>query len=269
MSIDADAQADDGTPDPPGTVRTAAAQPAGVPDDAAPQRSTPHDAWPHHASRPTRRRGRRRLLVAAALVVLLLVPLAWVQGTGQAKLRTLETVDDAPVALVFGAGLRPDGSPSTYLRRRLDAAQSLYDAGKVSVILVSGDNGSVGHDEPTAMHDYLVGAGVPSASVVLDYAGFDTHDTCVRAHRVFGVDAAVVLTQDYHVRRAVFSCTAAGIDTQGVGVSSASVQPEQLTQWKLREVAASYKAWWDGLTGRDPVYLGPAETGVQDALHGS
>lgn len=224
-------------------------------------------AAPARTSRP--RRWRRRLLVAAGLVVLLLVPLVWVQGVGQSHLRTLDSVDEAPVALVFGAGLRPDGSPSTYLRRRLDAARSLFDDGKVSVILVSGDNGSVGHDEPTAMHDYLVGSGVPSASVVLDYAGFDTHDTCVRAHRVFGVDEAVVLTQDYHVRRAIFSCAAAGIDTQGVGVSSAGVQPEQLRRWRLREVAASYKAWWDGVTGRDPVFLGPAETGVQDVLRGS
>ncbi|GEA85770.1 SanA/YdcF family protein [Cellulomonas gelida] len=241
MSIDADARTDEGTPP---------ATPAAVP-------------------RRARRRWRRRLGIAAALVVLLLVPLAWVQGAGQARLRTQETVQDAPVALVFGAGLRPDGSPSTYLRRRLDAAQTLYESGKVQVILVSGDSGSIGHDEPTAMHDYLVAAGVPTGAVVLDYAGFDTHDTCVRAHRVFGVDAAVVLTQDYHVRRAVFSCSAAGIDTQGIGVSSASVRPEQLTQWRLREVPASYKAWWDGLTGRDPVYLGPAETGVQDALRDS
>lgn len=200
---------------------------------------------------------------------MLLVPLIWVQGTGQVRLRTLASVDEAPVAIVFGAGLRPDGSPSTYLRRRLDAARSLLEAGKVDVILVSGDNGSIGHDEPTAMHDYLVDSGVPSSAIVLDYAGFDTHDTCARAHRVFGVDAAVVLTQDYHVRRAIFSCTAAGIDTQGVGVSSASVRPGQLRQWRLRELPASYKAWWDGITGRDPVHLGPAEPGVQDALRGS
>lgn len=230
--------------------------------------AAPPDEPVRHA-RPARRRWRRRLLVAAALVVVLLVPLAWVQGTGQTRLRALDDVRDAPVALVLGAGLRPDGSPSTYLRRRLDAARALYERGTVQVILVSGDNGSVGHDEPTAMHDYLVANGVPTSAVVLDYAGFDTHDSCVRAHRVFGVDAAVVLTQDYHVRRAVFSCTAAGIDTQGVGVSSAGVRSAQLRRWELREVAASYKGWWDGLTGREPVHLGPAEPGVQDALRDS
>ncbi|MCR6688952.1 ElyC/SanA/YdcF family protein [Cellulomonas sp.] len=231
--------------------------------------STPAEADQAPAGTPgraRRRRVRRALWVALGVVITLAVPLVWVQGTGQAHLRSLDSVDDAPVAIVFGAGLRPDGSPSTYLRRRLDAAQALYDADKVQVILVSGDSGSVGHDEPSAMRDHLVANGVPERDVVLDYAGFDTHDTCVRAHQVFGVDRAVVLTQDYHVRRAVFSCIAAGITTQGVGVSSASVQPGQLWQWRLREVPASYKAWWDGLTHRRPVYLGPAEPGVQDAL---
>ncbi|WP_307858118.1 SanA/YdcF family protein [Cellulomonas fulva] len=212
------------------------------------------------------RRWRWGLGIAAALVVLLLVPFAWVQAVGQAHLRTLETVEETPVALVLGAGLRPDGSPSTYLRRRLDAARVLYDAGTVQAVLVSGDSGSVGHDEPTAMRDYLVENGVPTQDVVLDYAGFDTHDSCVRAHDVFGVDRAVVLTQDYHVRRAVFSCVAAGIDTQGVGVSSASVRPRQAVEWRLRELPASSKAWWDGLTHADPAYGGPGETGVRDAL---
>jgi vancomycin permeability regulator SanA len=219
------------------------------------------------APRPARRRRWRWVLgVAAALAVVLLVPFAWVQATGQAHLRTLATVEDSPVALVLGAGLRPDGTPSTYLRRRLDAAQALYDAGTVQVVLVSGDNGSVGHDEPTAMRDYLVANGVPTQDVVLDHAGFDTHDSCVRAHDVFGVDRAVVLTQDYHVRRAAFSCVAAGIDTQGVGVSSASVQPRQAATWRLRELPASTKAWLDGITHAGPTFRGPDETGVRDAL---
>ena len=77
---------------------------------------------------------------------------------------------------------------------------------------------------------------------------------------------AVVLTQDYHVRRAVFSCVAAGIDTQGVGVSSDSVQPRQAVEWRLRELPASTKAWWDGITHAGPTYRGPDEVGVRDAL---
>ncbi len=224
---------------------------------------------PEAQPRPATTRRRRRwtvAFVALGLAVVLALPLVWVQGVGQTRVRSLSTAGPAPVALVFGAGLRPDGSPSTYLRRRLDAAKHLLDDGRVQVILVSGDNGTPHHDEPTAMRDYLTGQGVPADRIVLDYAGFDTHDTCVRAHDVFGVDAAVLLTQSYHLRRALFSCGAAGIASTGVGVSAESVQPRQALNWRLREVPASYKAWWDALTGREPVYRGPRETGVQDAL---
>jgi len=183
--------------------------------------------------------------------------------------RSLEDAGPAPVALVLGAGLRPDGSPSTYLRRRLDAAQTLYDRDQVQVILVSGDNSTPYHDEPAAMRDYLVAAGVPESAIVLDDAGLDTHDSCVRAHDVFGVDQAVVLTQSYHLRRALFSCQAAGIDATGVGVSSASVHPSQAVTWRLREIPASYKALWDALTDRAPVLEEEPRDDVQQALDGA
>ncbi|MDM7829756.1 SanA/YdcF family protein [Cellulomonas edaphi] len=216
---------------------------------------------------PRRRRRRRRLvwLAAAAVVLVLLAPLLVVQGVGLAHTRSLGDVPDTPVALVLGAGLRPDGSPSTYLRRRLDAAVSLYERGAVQVVLVSGDNGTTTHDEPGAMRDYLLQAGIRADRIVLDAAGFDTHDSCVRAHEVFGVRSAVVLTQDYHLPRALFSCAAAGMDVTGAPVSASSVQPRQAVAWRLREIPASYKAAWDALVGRAPA-AGGHETGVQDAL---
>lgn len=157
-------------------------------------------------------------LRAAVLAVVVLGPVLAVQATGQAKVRpSAAAVGATPVAIVLGAGLRPDGSPSVFLTRRLARAAELYAAGTVEVVLVSGDNSRKDYDEPTATHDWLVAHGVPAAKAVRDYAGSDTHDTCQRAHGVFGVDAAVVVTQDYHVRRAAFSCAAAGIDVQGPG----------------------------------------------------
>ncbi len=204
-------------------------------------------------------------VIAGAVAVVVLVPFLWVQGVGQSRVRGDE-VPVRDVALVLGAGLRPDGTPSTFLRRRLDAAAELYAAGTVRVILVSGDNSTVSHDEPTAMRDWLVDRGVPEDAVVRDFAGFDTHDTCVRAHEVFGVTSAVVITQDYHLRRALFSCTQAGIDAVGKGVSSSSVEPAKAVMYRVRELPASLKAAWDALTGREPVHLGPRETSVQDAL---
>jgi vancomycin permeability regulator SanA len=205
------------------------------------------------------------LSIAGAAALVVLVPFLWVQGVGQSRVRS-DAVPTRDVALVLGAGLRPDGSPSTYLRRRLNAAAELYEAGTVRAILVSGDNATVSHDEPTAMRDWLVAAGVPADVVVRDFAGFDTHDTCVRAHEVFGVTSAVVITQDYHLRRALFSCAQAGIDVVGQGVSAASVEPARALRYRLRELPACLTAAWDALTDRRPVHLGPRETGVQDVL---
>ena len=205
-------------------------------------------------------------MALAAAFVLVAAPILWVQGVGQTEVRAAGDVRPTSVALVLGAGLKPDGSPSVYLTRRLEAARELYARGAVDVVLVSGDNARTDHDEPTAMLDWLVAHGVPTDDVVRDHAGFDTHDSCVRAHDVFGVDAAVVVTQDYHLRRALFSCTEAGISVTGVGVSSTSVRPVQAVTWRARELPASWRAAWDAVTGRDPVYAGPPETAVQDAL---
>jgi len=211
---------------------------------------------------------RRRVawIVGGVLLALAAVPILTVQAVGQSKVRADEDVTATPVALVLGAGLKPDGSPSVFLTRRLDAARDLYERGVVQVVLVSGDNGTPQHDEPTAMLDWLVAHGVPAEHVVRDHAGFDTHDSCVRAHDVFGVQDAVVVTQDYHLRRATFSCAAAGIAVVGVGVSSRSVQPAKAFTWRARELPASWKAAWDAMTSRSPVYAGPPESAVHDAL---
>ena len=205
--------------------------------------------------------------VAGALAAAVVVPVVVVQGVGQAAVRaSVDDVPDTPVVIVPGAGLRPDGSPSTYLRRRLDAAADLYASGTVRVVLLSGDNSTPWHDEPTAMRDWLVDLGVPADWIVLDHAGLDTHDTCVRAHDVFGVDEAVVVTQTYHLRRMLFSCRSAGIDVAGVGVSAASVEPAKAVVYRVREVPASMRAAWDALTSRRPARGGPPESGVADAL---
>jgi vancomycin permeability regulator SanA len=211
-------------------------------------------------------RRRAGWFAAGALAVVLVAPLLWVQGLGQTRVRSADAVPPTAVALVLGAGLAPDGTPSPYLERRLAAARDLYRHGVVGVVLVSGDNRTASHDEPTAMRDWLVQNGVPRDKVVRDPAGFDTHDSCVRAHDVFGVTDAVVVTQDYHVRRALLSCAQAGIDVVGVGVSSQSAHPSQAVVWHLREVPASWRAAWDAVTGRPALRSGPAQTSVRDAL---
>lgn len=202
--------------------------------------------------RRPRVRVRRRLWLRVVVGVVLaaaLVPFGWVQAVGQAAV--VPDPADAPRAdavLVLGAGLRPDGSPSTYLRRRLDAAAQLYADGVAPVVVVSGDGRDRSHDEPRAMRAWLLERGVPAEAVELDREGVDTTASCRRAHDA-GYDSAVVVTQDYHLRRALFSCRAAGLDASGIGVSSASVEPLQAIVWRLREFPASLEAAWDAYVG--------------------
>lgn len=208
----------------------------------------------------------RRVLAwgTAATVVAVVAPVTWAQLSGRAHVHDAADVPQRTVALVLGAGLRPDGEPSTYLRRRLDAAADLVDRGVVEVVLVSGDSSRDGYDEPSAMTDYLVAAGVPGDRIVQDYAGLDTHDSAVRAATVFGVRDAVVVTQDYHLPRAIFSARQAGIDAVGVGVSSESVEPRKAAWYRVREGLASWRAALDAVSGREPARPWSDETPVDE-----
>jgi len=188
----------------------------------------------------------------------------YVRLVSRPYLFTVESAPAVPVALVLGAEAYSDGTPSPFLRGRLDVAKALYDAGKITVILVSGDHGTPDYDEPTAMRDYLVGAGVPADRVVADFAGFDTYDSCYRARDVFGVQQAVLI-QTYHLPRAVVTGQALGLDAIGVGDQSAKAHPAVWSSGARREVLANLKMVLDLATQRVPT-LGRRETTVHDAL---
>ncbi|MEU3951187.1 ElyC/SanA/YdcF family protein [Streptomyces achromogenes] len=213
---------------------------------------------------PRTRAGQRRLLWAVmAGCVLALLPATWLRLSTADRLRTTADVPRTEVAVVFGAGLW-DGEPSPYLAHRLDAAVTLYRAGRIEVVLVTGDNSREDYDEPDAMRAYLTDHGVPDRRIVSDYAGFDTWDSCVRARRIFGVDRAVLISQDFHIRRAVALCEAAGVDSYGVGVAA-----EHDVTWYYggaRELFAAGKAALDAVFRPDPRFLGPREPGVARAL---
>ncbi|MFJ8195724.1 vancomycin high temperature exclusion protein [Streptomyces sp. NPDC096152] len=213
---------------------------------------------------PRTRGGRRRLVQAlVAGCVLALLPATWMYTVTGDRLRTTADVPRTEVAVVFGAGLW-DGEPSPYLAHRLDAAAELYRAGRIRAVLVTGDNSRDDYDEPDAMRAYLTRHGVPGTRVVTDYAGFDTWDSCVRARKIFGVRRAVLISQAFHIRRAVALCDAAGVDSWGVGV-----QEKHDVTWYYggtREVFAAGKAALDVLFQPDPRFLGPKEPGVARAL---
>jgi vancomycin permeability regulator SanA len=200
-----------------------------------------------------------------AVCVLALLPATWLFTSTGDRLRSPEDVPRTEVAVVFGAGLW-QGEPSPYLAHRLDAAAGLYREGRVRAVLVTGDNSRADYDEPDAMRAYLTRHGVPDRAVVSDYAGFDTWDSCVRAKKIFGVDRAVLISQSFHIRRAVALCETAGVASYGVGVDE-----RHDTTWYAggaREVLAAGKAALDALVRPDPRFLGAREDGVRRALDG-
>jgi vancomycin permeability regulator SanA len=213
---------------------------------------------------PRTRTGQRRLVQAVmAVCVLALLPVTWLYASTADRLRTVADAPAAKVAVVFGAGLW-NGEPSPYLANRLDAAAALYRAGRVKVVLVTGDNSREDYDEPDAMRAYLSRHGVPAGRVVRDYAGFDTWDSCVRARKIFGVERAVLISQDFHIRRAVALCEAAGVTSYGVGVA----EKHDVTWYYggTREVFAAGKAVLDAVFRPDPQFLGPRDPGIARAL---
>ena len=151
----------------------------------------------------------------------------WVLVSGTPRYDAVAEVPHRPIAIVFGAGVNGD-QPSPALAGRLDAAVALYRAGTVPHLLVTGDNHVASYDEVTVMRTYLVDHGVPADAITRDYAGFDTYDSCARAHDVFGVDAAVLVTQDYHLARALFTCQQIGIDAVGLAVPDWQHHPDQV-----------------------------------------
>ncbi|MFC5668277.1 vancomycin high temperature exclusion protein [Kitasatospora misakiensis] len=212
-----------------------------------------------------RRRSAQRRLFQLATVgcALALAPSGWLFVSAGDRVGTVASAPGAPVAVVFGAGLF-EGKPSPYLAHRLDAAVELYERQKVQAILVTGDNGRTSYDETDAMRRYLIEHGVPEVRVVGDYAGFDTWDSCTRAHRIFGVDRAVLVSQDFHVRRALALCEAAGIESYAVGVPE--VRDATWLYGGLREIPGAGKAMLNAWLRPDPLFLGPREPGIPRAL---
>jgi SanA protein len=166
-------------------------------------------------------------------------------------------VPSRPVAIVFGAGIRPDGGLSPMLRDRMETALDLYRAGLVRKLLVSGDNRFVDYDEPGRMYDYAVAGGVPPDDVVRDYAGRRTYDTCYRAAAIFGVRRAILVTQRFHLPRAIFTCRNLGVDAIGFSADRRAYFSDPY--YRLRDAFATLRAWWDVIIARPVPVLGPKE----------
>lgn len=189
------------------------------------------------------------LTVAVALVV----PLVMRHEVSSQIYQNVADVPAADAALVLGASVER-GYPSPVLADRADIAIELYKTKKVQVILVSGDNSEQYYDEVNAVRRYLIAAGIPSRDIFLDHAGFDTYSSMYRARDVFEAHSITIVTQDFHLPRALFIADTLGLNAHGI---AADTQRAQAYNY-VREIPASLKAVWDLMTQRKPKYLGPA-----------
>ena len=162
------------------------------------------------------------------------------------------------VAIIFGAGLRRDGTPTAMLRDRVLTGAELYFSGKVEKLLMSGDNRFADYNEPESMRQFALSLGVPDDAIVLDYAGRRTYDTCYRAKAIFGVENALLVTQGFHLPRAVFLCNMLGMDTVGVESIHCYWNGSPFV-WDVREQFATVAAFLDLYVSNPLPVLGDPE----------
>ena len=204
----------------------------------------------------------RSLCLLAALILLCGIAVLAVNGHVKRSVRpyllTAEEAVQEPAdcILVLGCGVRPTGEPSLMLRDRLDMGLRLYELGAAPKLLMSGDHGTVDYDEVNAMKDYATAAGVPSADVFMDHAGFSTYESMYRARDVFCAERVIVVSQRYHLYRAVYDARALGLDA--VGVAAEDIAYLGQTMRDVREILARNKdALWC-LLQPEPTFLGEA-----------
>jgi SanA protein len=204
------------------------------------------------------RRVRRGVFWSAGAVAALVLGVnLWVVGsTAGHRYEAVSEVPARQVAIVPGAYVYRSGRPSDVLADRLVTALELYRAAAVAKILVSGDHGRTEYDEVNAMRRWLEERGVPAEDIFMDHAGFDTCDTMQRASRVFGVRSAVVVTQAFHLPRAVYLARQVGIDAVGVEADRHVYRKAALNA--IRESIARVKSFGEVHLGLAPHHLGPA-----------
>ena len=161
---------------------------------------------------------------------------------------------DADCIIVLGAGLKPDGTPNHMLRDRLDLAVNLYEAGICKKLLLTGDHGTNSYDEVNAMKNYVLSKGVPAEQVFLDHAGFSTYDSMYRAKEIFCVEKAIVITQKYHLYRAVYIGDRLGMEVYGINSDPYTYVGQ--TARNIREYLARVKDVFSVAFKVKPEYLG-------------
>jgi vancomycin permeability regulator SanA len=187
----------------------------------------------------------RFILYVGIIGLLLLIISRTITGMyARSRTESLESIAPMKIAIVFGAGLWRDGTPTPVLRDRITTAAELYFSGNVEKLLMSGDNRFSDYNEPASMQEFAISLGVPADDIVLDFAGRRTYDTCYRAREIFNVDEAILVTQGYHLPRALYTCNKLGIHAVGVSADRRQYRRGSLLYWNLRELLATFVALW-------------------------
>jgi len=174
-------------------------------------------------------------------IFVLLAPRVYTHLAYQSHIYSLEEAPAERVAIVFGAGLGRNGRPTPVLYDRIATAADLYHAGKVEHLLMSGDG--LTNRETEAMHQTALELGVPESAISLDDAGLDTYATCYRAKTLFGIERALLVTQNFHLPRALFICDGLGLEAAGVSADRRSYRRASQVWWGFRELFATANAW--------------------------
>lgn len=184
---------------------------------------------------------------------------AWVSGSVADRILTAEDaalLEDVDCILVLGCAVKENGVPSAMLEDRLKRGVELYDLGAAPKILMSGDHGTESYDEVDAMKRYAVDAGVPSEDVFMDHAGFSTYESMYRARDVFQAETVVIVSQGYHLYRAVYDARALGLNAYGIAAEDVAYWGQSVRD--LREILARNKDFFYCLFQPEPTFLGEA-----------
>ncbi|TWH80454.1 SanA/YdcF family protein [Sedimentibacter saalensis] len=166
-----------------------------------------------------------------------------------------ESLDkDADCILVLGAGVRRDGSPSPMLEDRILTGMDLYNKGVSDRLIMSGDHSTKGYDEVNTMKRYAVERGIPSEHVFMDHAGISTYDSIYRAKEIFQADKIIIVTQQYHLYRALYTARSLGIEAYGVSADIRVYAGQDLRE--IREKAARVKDFFMAIFKPNPKFLG-------------
>ena len=206
---------------------------------------------------------KRILIVFLCLVIVGVTSLFIINGhvksSGKDRILTVEKaaeLEDVDCIIVLGCQVKDDGSLSHMLRDRLMRGLEVYEAGAAPKLLMSGDHGREDYDEVGAMKNYAIENGVPSEDVFMDHAGFSTYETVYRAKEIFEADKVIIVTQEYHLYRALYIAEQLGVEAYGVSSDLNRYAGQSMRDF--REVLARCKDWAMCIFKPEPTYLGEA-----------